>query len=243
MSAGLHRRGSGNAGGVTRPDSSDDPAPRTRIVLRPVGSPLPLGFFAFGVGVLLTGLLELRALPVADSHQVAVLLLTFTGPLELLAAVLAFLARDAGAATSLGVFGATWVSTGVSMLLAAPGARSPVTGAFSLALSAVLLALAISSRPGKPALSVLLLLAAARFVTAGLYDLLGMRVLQWVAGGVSMAIVVVSIYGGLALLLEDGQGRIVLPTGRRGRARQSLEGGLGAQLAQLESEAGVRNQL
>ena len=85
--------------------AADDLAPRTHIVLRPVGSPLPLGFFAFGTGVALTSLLELQVL--TASHQVAVLLLTFPAPLELLACVLAYLVRDSGAATSMGVSGAT----------------------------------------------------------------------------------------------------------------------------------------
>ena len=69
------------------------------------------------------------------------------------------------------------------------------------------------------------------------------RALQTAAGVVAMLVVVVSVYGGLALLLEDTRGHLVLLTGRRGRARASLEGGLGAQLESLESEAGVRNQL
>ena len=223
--------------------TSSGPAARTRIVLRPLGSSLPLGFFAFGVGVLLTGLLDLRALPVTDTSQVAILLLTFPAPLELLACVLAYLARDAGAATSMGVFGATWVSTGTGLLLAEPGSRSSVMGVFSLALAVVLLSLAVVAAAAKPALTVLLTLATARAACGGLYDLTGTRALQTAAGVVAMLVVVVSVYGGLALLLEDTRGHLVLPTGRRGRARASLEGGLGAQLESLESEAGVRNQL
>jgi hypothetical protein len=35
----------------------------------------------------------------------------------------------------------------------------------------------------------------------------------------------------------------VLPLGRRGRARSSLEGGLADQLCHAEQEAGVRRQL
>ncbi len=234
-----------------RPDASDaSPATgagavgeRTRIVLRPLGSTLPLGFFAFGTGVLLTGLLELGALPAADGHQVGVLLLAFTAPLELLAAVFAFLARDAGAGTALGIFGASWVSTGLALLLEPPGSRSPVTGAWSLFLCVVLGAMAAAARSAKPALGALLLLAGLRFLTGGLDELGLWSVLRTVSGGVSMALVLVSAYGGLALLLEDLQGRVVLPTGRRGRARESLESGFEAQLAGLESEAGVRNQL
>lgn len=221
----------------------DDALSRTRIVLRPVASPLPLGFFAFGMGIVLTALLDLHVLPVTDSHQVAVLLLTFTAPLELLGAVFALLARDVGAGTALGVFGATWVSTGVSQLLAPPGARSPVTGAFSLSLAAIFAVLALAARSGKPALGVLLTLATARFLCSGLYAATGVRGLQVAAGCLGLLIVVFSLYGGLALLLEDGSGHTVLPLGRRGRARDSFDAGLPEQLTVLDSEAGVRNQL
>lgn len=225
------------------PSQDVELASRTRVVLRPVASPLPLGFFAFGVAIVLTTLLDLGAFPVRDSHEVAVLLLAFTGPLELLAAVFALLARDVGAGTSLGVFGATWVSYGTALLLTVPGSRSPVLGSFFLALCVVLLALAVASLSGKPALGLLLLLAFLRFAATGLYEILGASWLQTAAGGVGALLALVSFYGGLALLIEDSQGRIVLPTGRRGRASESLEAGLGAQLASLESEAGVRNQL
>ena len=58
-----------------------------------------------------------------------------------------------------------------------------------------------------------------------------------------MPLAVFSIYGGLALLLEDGAQQTVLPLGRRGRARTSLEGDLTHQIEQAESEPGIRRQL
>ncbi len=52
---------------------------------------------------------------------------------------------------------------------------------------------------------------------------------------------VFALYGGLALLLEESYQRMVLPLGRRGRSRTSLEGG--HQVHQAEQEPGVRRQL
>lgn len=52
-----------------------------------------------------------------------------------------------------------------------------------------------------------------------------------------------SIYCGLAFLMEDVNQRTILPLLRRGTARQSLEGDLGDQFQRIEREAGVRNQL
>jgi hypothetical protein len=59
--------------------------------------------------------------------------------------------------------------------------------------------------------------------------------------GVPLA--VFALYGGLALLLEESYQRMVLPLGRRGRARSSLEGTFAHQVQQAEQEAGVLRQL
>lgn len=56
-------------------------------------------------------------------------------------------------------------------------------------------------------------------------------------------IAAIALYGGLALGLEDLQGKPVLPIGRRGAARRAFEGDLGEQVGPVESEAGVRKQL
>lgn len=219
------------------------PVDRTTIVLRPIASPMPLGFLAFAVGTAVTAMSSLGVVPSSDGHQVAVLLLTFTGPLQLLAAVFAFLARDVGAGTAFAVFAGTWVSTGTGQLLAPDGSTSPVTAVFFVALAVVALLLAVSARSGKPALTVLLVLSAARLVVLAVHEATGSSALDRAAGVVGSVIALASLYGALALLLEDAQGRLVLPTGRRGTARDSFEGDLDAQLAGLDSEAGVRNQL
>ena len=72
---------------------------------------------------------------------------------------------------------------------------------------------------------------------------LGGTAVLHVAGWIGPPLAAFSLYGGLALLLEDGAQRTVLPIGRRGRARSSLEGGIGSQIEQAEREAGVRRQL
>jgi succinate-acetate transporter protein len=89
----------------------------------------------------------------------------------------------------------------------------------------------------------LLLIGASRFAVTAVYQIYGWTRLETVAGWIGVPLAALSVYGGLALLLEDGQQRTVLPLGRRGRARTSLEGGLTHQLDQAEREAGVRRQL
>ena len=48
----------------------------TRIVLRPLASSLPLGFFAFGVGSVLLTALELKWVPLAEGATLMTMVLT-----------------------------------------------------------------------------------------------------------------------------------------------------------------------
>ena len=59
---------------------------------------------------------------------------------------------------------------------------------------------------------------------------------------VGCAILLASPYGGLALSLEDVQHRTVLPFGRRGEAREAIEGNLADQIGPVAKEASVRKQ-
>lgn len=90
-----------------------------RIMLRPLASPLPVGFFAFAIGSFLFSTLELTWVAESQSRQLAIIMIVFVAPLELLASVLAFWARDAGGATALGLFGATWATVGTITLISA----------------------------------------------------------------------------------------------------------------------------
>lgn len=101
---------------------------RVRIVLRPVGSGLPLGFFAFGVGMALLGGLDLEIVPVGQSPQLGWMLITFVAPAELVAAVIAFASRDGAAGTGLGLFAAAWSGIGGQLVLGPPGGSSAVLG-------------------------------------------------------------------------------------------------------------------
>ena len=83
----------------------------TRIVLRPIGSGLPLGFFSFGIGMLLLGCLAIGWIPVSEQKQVGMILMSFVFPLEVVATVMAFLARDTLGATTLGLFTTSWAAT------------------------------------------------------------------------------------------------------------------------------------
>ncbi|MGM0348881.1 hypothetical protein [Streptomyces sp. Adlamb9] len=84
-------------GAGTHDPKSGPPRPEalTRIMLRPLASSLPLGFFAFGTGSVLLSAEQLHWVPTAQTASLMLLILVFVVPLELLAGTLAFLAREA----------------------------------------------------------------------------------------------------------------------------------------------------
>jgi uncharacterized protein len=222
----------------------DGPRPelQTRITLRPVGSSLPLGFFSFGIGMLLLGCSAAGWIPAAQQPEIGLLLIAFVFPLELVATVFAFLARDTMGATTLGLFTTSWLALGWSDRVSVPGATSTALGVYLFGFATVALVLAVVSALGKPFFTALLLLATARMVLSGLYEVGAGIGLDRAAGGVGIALSALAIYGGAALGIEDVRRRELLPLFRRRGAQQAFEG-YGPQLERLETEPGIRQQL
>lgn len=220
----------------------DEPA-AVRIVLRPLGSGLPLGFFAFATGMVVLAGVDVPFLQRSEIHSAAVLLLSFVAPLEALAAVLAFLARDGLAGCGLALFAASWATLGVQDLLAAPGATNPALGLYLVTFAVVVLLLGIVAIRGQALLAGILVAAAVRTALAGGYELGAPKPLLSAAGILALVIAAVALYGGLALLLEDTAHHTVLPLARRGAGQEAVRGDIAAQLRGLESEAGVRRSL
>ena len=227
------------------PNGQLTPDEITRIVLRPLASSLPLGFLAFGMGTILLTAVELHWVPLAQTRPLMVMVLAFVVPLEVISGLFAFLARDVGAATGLSLLGAGWAATALTILGGPPGARSTALAIFLLMMAAIMVVLAAASLRAKPAFGVLLLVGACRFALTGIYQgtLGGGPAVATVAGWIGLPLAAFSLYGGLALLLEDSAQRTVLPIGRRGRARSSLEDSITHQIEAAEREAGIRRQL
>lgn len=215
----------------------------TRIVLRPLASPLPLAFFAFGAGSLMLSGLQLGMIPASETRSVALVQAAFVFPPLALSSVLAFLSRETLGATIMALISFSWLANGLIDLTTPPTSTSATQGLLALALAAILLLVAGGALLGKPLLGVVIALASARFATTGLYELTASTALQTASGVLGCAIAAIALYGGLALGLEDLQGKAVLPIGRRGAARRAFEGDLGEQVGPVESEAGVRKQL
>jgi succinate-acetate transporter protein len=217
-------------------------AAQTRITLRPIGSALPLGFYSFGIGMLLLGCLAIGWIPVAEQKQVGMFLIAFVFPLELTATVFAFLARDTLGATTLGLFTTSWLALGWGAYSAPPGTRSVTTGIYLFGFATAALLLALMSTQGKPFFALLLALAVTRMVLSGYWEVGGSHELYKVAGGIALALSALAMYGGTALGLEDARQRELLPLFRRGGADEAFQG-FASQLDRLEAEPGVRQQL
>lgn len=229
------RDGRDSAQGPPQPDSM------ARIVLRRLASSLPLGFLAFGTGTILLTSLELQWVPPGQGAPLMVMVLAFVVPLEVTAGVFAFLSRDVGAATALSLLGAAWAATALTVLRLPPGGVSASLGIFLLTLATMMLLLSVTALQAKPLFGVLLAIGASRFALTGVYQLTSAKGIEDASGWIGLPLVAFCLYGGLALLIEDGSQRTILPLGRRGRA--SLEGDIRHQIERTEYEAGVRRQL
>jgi uncharacterized protein len=211
-------------------------------MLRPIGSGLPLGFFSFGIGMLLLGCSALGWIPVSEQRDVGMMLMSFVFPLELIATFVAFLARDTLGATTLGLFTTSWLALGWADYSSPPGSTSITLGIYLFGFAAAALLLALMSTHAKPFFSVLLATAVARMVLSGIYEIGGSTGSYRVAGGFGIALSALAMYGGAALGLEDARQGELLPLFRRGGAARAFEG-YDAQLERLEAEPGVRQQL
>jgi len=219
-------------------------APAARIVLRPIGNPLPLGFLALAAATLLVSGLQLEWLAPTDGKAVAYCLIGFVFPLQLLSSVFGYLGRDVVAGTSMGILAGTWLSMGLITLDAPrPGATSDALGLFLLIAAVSMLVPAAAASTGKLVPALVLTTTALRFFVTAMFQLTAGDTWMLIAGVVGLVLCALAVYAALALALEDVKRATVLPLGRRAAGRSAVGGGFEAQLAGLEREAGVREQL
>lgn len=217
-----------------------DLRPMTRINLRPIASPMPLGFFTVAIASVMTGCLQLGVLDTPDRRAVALCVLPAFA-LQLLVSVLAFGARDVIAATLMGTFAGSWLAYALVMGSGASGGLE-VLGVYNLAFLCFGALMAAVTRP-KRALWLVLVVSLPRWAATALAGLTGTEWLTRTAGGLGILVALVSAYAAFALMLEDMRSEEVLPIGRSGPAHHALEGDLAVQLRNLERQAGVRRTL
>lgn len=223
--------------------SEADAVRATRIFLRPIASPFPVGFSGLATASLLVAGSELGWYAGSNRMVVALALIAFAFPLQVIASVFGFLGRDSSAATSFGVQSVTWLVVGLDRLLSPPGSTSPALGVLLCAAAAWVALCALGSALGKLVPAGVLCLVALRFLLTGLYELSSSHGLEHATGIVGLVLVAACAYAIPALEIEGLQRRTVLPLLRRGSGREAMEAGLAEQSERVQHEAGVREQL
>jgi len=195
--------------------SAGTPPPAV-VSLRPIATPLSLGFLALAVTSFLVSGLELSwASPARQAHTVALLVLVFVVPLQAISTVFGFLARDPAAAAGMGVMTGTWAAFGTATLMSTPGSTSRGLGLLLCAAAMSLVVPAAAATLSKPLAGVVLALAAARFAVSGAFELTGSTTAGHVAGWLGLAVFALATYAALAFELEGATGRAIVPVGRR----------------------------
>ncbi|SCG56881.1 hypothetical protein GA0070609_3213 [Micromonospora echinaurantiaca] len=217
-----------------------DLRPMTRINLRPIASPMPLGFYTIAIASAIASLLQLGLFDATDERAVALTILPAFA-LQLVVSVLAFGARDVVAATLMAVFAGSWLATSLVLATDASGGMK-VLGVLNLSLAAFAGLMVTVTMP-KRALWFVLLIATPRHLVAGIYGLTGVAWLGHVAGALGLLLAGFCLYAAYALMLEDMKDEQILPIGRTGPAHAAVEGNLAVQLRNLERRAGVRRTL
>jgi succinate-acetate transporter protein len=193
-------------------------------------------------GQVLLGCSAIGWIPVSEQKDVGMMLFSFVFPLELVATIFAFLARDTLGATTLGLFTTSWLAFGLDDYSSAPGSTTMTHGIYLFGFATAALLLALMSVQGKPFFSVLLTVAVARRCCRASNEIGGSHEWDKVSGGFGIALAALAMYGGTALGLEDARHQELLPLFRRGHADRAFQG-YEAQLDRLGTEPGVRQQL
>lgn len=223
------------------------PAPggpaRAQIFVRPIGTPLPLGFVGLAVATSVLAAFNLGWIPTAEQHQVALVLMAFAFPLQLIATVLLFLARDAPSGAGVGVLSVTWLALGLLLVTGRPGALSATVSIFLFAAAAALVPSAVTASLHKAVPGLVMAAASLRFVLTGLYERFGGPAWEHAAGWEGVGLAGLALYAALAADIEGALHRSVLPLGRHGRGVEAMGQDLFEQVPDLEREPGVREQV
>lgn len=170
-------------------------------------------------------------------------MLVFAPLLQVIASVFGFLARDAVAATGMGVLAGTWASIGGVMLTSRPGAVSHALGTLLFLAAAALLVTAGAAAMSKLVPAAVLGLSAVRFAVTGIHEFVPGTAWKTASGIIGLVLGCAAVYGAASLEIESMRGSPLLPVGRHGTGRAALTSDLSVQVSDVASEAGVRKQL
>jgi hypothetical protein len=204
---------------------------------------LALGFGALAATTLITAGTELGWIPASQRHEAAVLVIAFGPPLQLIASYFGFLARDAVAATGLGIQSAAWLCIGLSLLVSEPGDHSHALALLLFSAGVGMLSSAAVAVRTKLLVGLVMGLTSLRFILTGVFEWGAGTGWGNGAGWTGVVLCGLALYAAVSLELEDVSQRTILPTLRRGAGKRVLHQPLDEQVQDVATEAGVRSQL
>jgi succinate-acetate transporter protein len=200
-----------------------------RVVVRPIGSPVALGFSGLAAASFVLG---------------ALALILFAFPAQFVAGVLAFLARDGIVGSAMTELGLIWLVVGMTLRTSVPGATSGALGLFLIFAAVSILATAVVSTTARLVAAAIFATAALRFLLVAVYELSGNKGWEDAAGVIGIGLAALAVYAAFGSELEDTLRRSVLPLGRRGEAKKAVSADtLAEQVQQVQTEPGVRPKL
>ncbi|MBD8078363.1 GPR1/FUN34/YaaH family transporter [Cellulosimicrobium arenosum] len=214
----------------------------TRIVLRPSGNPLPLGFMALAVATVGFSCLQLGILGPDEESTVALAVLVLTVPLQLFSAIVGFGARDPIAGTGMAMVAGVWAMVAVTTLTSTPGTTSPALGVL-LVTAGIAMLIPAAAANGKLVAAAVMIGSAARFAVTGIAEVSGVEGWDIVAGVLGLVLALMAFYAALGFELEEVDHPVRLPVLRRGAGLKPLRDDLEEQVEGIAREAGVRQQL
>jgi succinate-acetate transporter protein len=215
-----------------------------RVVVRPIGSPVALGFFGLAAASFVLGGLQVGWVSPSEGKKVALALILFAFPAQFLAGVLAFLARDGIVGSAMTELGLIWLVVGMTLHTSVPGSTSGALGLFLIFAAVSMLATAAVSTTARFVAAAIFATAALRFLLVAVYELSGNKGWEDAAGIVGIGLAALAVYAAFGSELEDALRRTVLPLGRRGEAKKAVSADtLAEQVQQAHTEPGVRPKL
>jgi uncharacterized protein len=216
---------------------------RTRVYLRPLAGPLTIGFLGLAAATFVVAGLNLGWVEPGEGKKVALCVIAFTVPVQLLAGMIGFLARDGVAASGMTMLAGIWLAQALVLYTSRPGATSDALGLFLLFAAVAMWAPASAAAASKLVPALVLGTAGARFAVTGVYQLTGSDEWKTAAGIVGLALAAIAVYAAYAAEYEDVWKRSPLSLGRRGEGKTAVGGTYVEQIADVHHEPGVRSQL
>jgi len=214
-----------------------------RIKVRPVASPSTIGLFGLATATFVLSGLQLGWVPDSEGNQVALALVGFAFVSQLMASIVATLARDGVVASAMAMLSLTWLVVGLVLWFGEPGATSDALGLLLIISSVAMALIGVTAASSKLAPAMVFLIASLRFGLTAVYELSDDAGWKRAAGIVGLVLAALAVYVGWALLLESAKKQTVLPVGRRGAGAVAIHGSLLEQVSGTPNEPGVRKQL